>query len=156
MIQIRNVSHNLAAPNLANFDLADNIRKLCLRINKTEMLVFTFIILGNPFNISEKHGIALYQIIQELSNNVLKHSQAKKAEIILNYKEEQLQLTAKDNGIGFTANDSQNNEGIGMQNIASRVKYLKAHYLIDSNSNGTTVRIILNKKELELRTKSIA
>ena len=76
----------------------------------------------------------------ELSNNILKHSHASEATLQLIYYDMYLEIMAEDNGTGFSEVQNEN-EGMGLKNIKSRISYLKGEMNIDSGKTGTTVMI---------------
>ena len=79
--------------------------------------------------------------MQEIVNNIIKHSQATTVNIQIIRHENELTLMVEDNGIGFDINKIKG-EGIGLQNIRSRVAYLDGTVNIDSQTGkGTTVSI---------------
>ena len=51
------------------------------------------------------------------------------------------QLTVSDNGRGFDAAQATGQEGIGLKNIHARAQALEATVQLESNRNGTTVRV---------------
>ncbi|MGB1317244.1 MAG: sensor histidine kinase, partial [Flavobacteriales bacterium] len=66
--------------------------------------------------------ISLYRICQELVNNIIKHSEAKAVSVQLLKTKSHLVLVVEDNGKGFTFDDPNNQNGIGLMNITSRAK----------------------------------
>ena len=66
--------------------------------------------------------ISLYRICQELVNNIIKHSEAKAVSVQLLKTKTHLVLVVEDNGKGFTFDDPNNQNGIGLMNISSRAK----------------------------------
>ncbi|MCB4235204.1 hypothetical protein LDL59_09175 [Kaistella anthropi] len=68
----------------------------------------------------------MYRIIQELINNIIKHSGAKEAFIEINYHHAELKISVRDNGIGFQP--KQISKGIGLNNIDSRIRFLNADF----------------------------
>lgn len=75
----------------------------------------------------------LYRILQELIQNIHKHSSAKTATIKLLQDNSVIKLIVTDNGKGFK-NTSKN--GIGINNINSRLKEING-YLVIKSVNGT-------------------
>lgn len=69
--------------------------------------------------IDEAKKTALLRIVQEQLNNVIKYSQATEVSVNLSVEKESMQLSVKDNGIGFDVNRTRN--GIGLSNIYDRV-----------------------------------
>ena len=84
--------------------------------------------------------IIYYRVMRELLNNTLKHANATKISISLNYKDSNLILEYIDNGEGFNVEEKLNHtsEGMGLYNILSRIKSLDANYSLTSETkNGT-------------------
>ena len=84
--------------------------------------------------------LQLYKIIQELMTNTLKHAQADQVSINLTLTENELTLLFEDNGVGFDAKNTTN--GIGLENVKSRVEELNGSLQIDSSINRGTVTVI--------------
>ena len=88
----------------------------------------------------------LYRIIQEGINNTLKHAKATELHISLEKDEEAVRLSIEDNGVGFNT-DQKGINGIGLENIYSRVQYLKGTLDLDSKENeGTLIAIFIPLK----------
>lgn len=86
--------------------------------------------------------INLYRMIQEILQNSLKHSQCTAIEINLMADEKSINATINDNGQGFLVRKGK--KGIGMRNIASRMRKVKGTWDIDSKlGEGTKVTLII-------------
>jgi two-component system, NarL family, sensor kinase len=68
----------------------------------------------------------------KLFNNALKYAQAINIFIQINHHERGISLTVEDDGRGFDPNFLQNQKGTGLENIQSRVDYLKGQFSIVS------------------------
>src|SRR5205814_5684061 len=69
----------------------------------------------------------LYRVVQETVNNILKHSQAKRARIVVERDVHDVRLWIEDDGLGFGAGaptQEQASRGFGLKNIAERVRIL--------------------------------
>ena len=89
--------------------------------------------------------IIIYRIIQELLNNILKHSIATEAFVQLIREDSRLNVVVEDNGKGFDARLPENNKGAGWANIRSRIEYLKGQLDVHSEpGKGTLVNIEFN------------
>ncbi|MBD1259357.1 sensor histidine kinase [Maribacter polysiphoniae] len=146
--QVRRISHNLAPPSLHNFDLIEAIQQFCSKQNASNPLNISFQYFGNRLILKKENETAIYRIIQELINNIIKHANATEALVQLNNHGNKLIITVEDNGQGFDTNSSEN--GIGLQNIKSRVNFLKANLDINSNTKGTTFCIEIDLKKNKL------
>jgi len=92
---------------------------------------------------SKEQEINIYRIIQECCNNIIKHSNASAARIVIQKKGRNIEITVFDNGKGF---DLEKNKDIinslGLKSIRERVKYLKGTVKFESKLNAGT-KIIL-------------
>lgn len=83
----------------------------------------------------------VFRIIQELYSNVVKHSRAKSARIILEIKEDFFQIRVLDNGVGFFPH--ADNNGYGLKSVADRVELLDGSLSLESKKGETLVFIKL-------------
>jgi len=96
---------------------------------------------------SLKHETAYYRVIKELINNTLKHAQATKIDIKLNFINDELVLVYEDNGIGFDIKKySENSQvGMGLRNITNRIKSINGRYkFYKSNAKGFGFDVVSN------------
>ncbi|MFK8058914.1 MAG: 7TM diverse intracellular signaling domain-containing protein [Polaribacter sp.] len=96
------------------------------------------------FNIDErlpqKIEITIYRIVQELINNIIKHSKASEVSVQLFNSNNTIILIVEDNGVGFSSNKSK--KGIGLLNISSRLDMVKGNVNFEpSPKSGTLVTI---------------
>ncbi|QLG46223.1 tetratricopeptide repeat-containing sensor histidine kinase [Costertonia aggregata] len=145
--QVRRISHNLAPPSLTRFDLTEALEQFCNKQNTLKKVKISFQHFGNRVNLKKENETAIYRIVQELINNILKHAKASEAMVQINNHGDKLTITVEDNGEGFDPDN--NSTGIGLQNIKSRVDFLKAGLDIDSSDNGTTIQIALDLNKMK-------
>jgi signal transduction histidine kinase len=136
----RKIAHALLPPVLDKFGLHAGVEELCqefcssksVKVNYENQVVFD--ILEN-----DKH-LHVFRILQELMNNSLRHG---KASLITLSFEEEIGIKKcyyTDNGIGFDTRKSENQKGLGMKNIESRIAFLNGNLTIHSELNkGVTV-----------------
>lgn len=74
---------------------------------------------------TEEQAFHIFRIVQELINNIIRHSGADNAIIQISHNSNRLYLTVEDNGKGFIMTDAIANKGLGLKNIESRIKILK-------------------------------
>ncbi|HZF73234.1 MAG TPA: PAS domain S-box protein, partial [Gemmatimonadaceae bacterium] len=96
------------------------------------------------------HGEAatnLYRVVQETVNNILKHSHARRARVVLERDVHDVRLWIEDDGQGFGAAPSTREgttRGFGLKNIAERVRILGGSLSVDSRPGaGTRVEAII-------------
>lgn len=140
--ELRGLAKSLNPNTIKNKGLINSITLEVDRFNRLNFLDSSLKILGDPFNLSNEKEIILFRILQEFSNNTLKYSKANKLNITLNYTNNQLEIYAEDNGIGFNINDTSNHKGIGLINMKSRAKLIGGTIeLKSSKENGTKLHI---------------
>lgn len=144
--EIRMISQNLRPTTLDSIGLTASIKSMIDKLNGVVELVFVLDCLDSIDDLIQKDlEINLYRILQELTNNIIKHSKASKA-IISIYKEpSKLIISAKDNGIGFDLykkGDSSPKNGLSA--IKERTNILKGELKIETAINqGTTTTVTI-------------
>lgn len=130
--EMRNVSHQIITNNVLRVGLGNALKDLVEKIDSNKLKI-NFNIDGLLQNIDPDIQIVLYRIFQESINNVIKHSRANKLDINANLNDKTLFVSIEDNGIGFDLQHIKNNRGIGLDNIKTRIKFLKGFYDIKSS-----------------------
>jgi signal transduction histidine kinase len=145
--QVRSISHNLIPTSILDFGLVETVEQYCAKLSNANPLKLDFQYFGNPAFLNKKTETVIYRIIQELINNIYKHSRATTALVQLNFHENELFITVEDNGIGFDVKTVQN--GLGLKNIRSRIHFLAANLDIVSNKKGTSYHINVDLNTLK-------
>ncbi len=115
-------------------------------LEKTGKYSTSFIVNDDIEFLSEDASIILFRIIQEIINNIIKHSIANQVNITINSYLDDIQLIITDNGIGFDLTKVSTN-GQGMNNINNRAKLIGGKISINSGINkGTTITISIPKR----------
>lgn len=150
---VRTISHNLLPPLLENFGLAEALEDFCDKLNSSDDIVVNFEHKGYQ-RINIESELALFRVVQELTQNTLKHAQASHINIYLYAGIQQLRLIYEDDGVGFDLSNNQttNNQlikkdkkGLGLKNIESRVKVLNGNMTFHSAKNeGIQMEVYLN------------
>ena len=146
--KIRSISHNLQNTEFSSNNFITLVRKL---INeKSKIGKFNAIIICDEHiywnDICEDIKMNLYRILEEITQNIIKHSKASEVRIAFKLENSNLILDINDNGVGFV--DKKFKKGIGFKNIKSRVKSLKGKVHIKSKINeGTSINIIIQLKK---------
>ncbi len=140
--EMRRVAHNMMPEALLKFGLAEAIQDYCDGINESNMVKMKFTQLASQQTMEKSVEVALYRIIQELSNNAIKHAAAQNIFIQIDTHEKGISLTVEDDGKGFNTTHLATIKGAGLQNVQARIDYLKGSLDIDSApGKGTSVNI---------------
>ncbi len=147
--KIRDLSHTLVSSVLLKFGLKFAINDIAEKYSNSSIEIKTEI--KNTRRYHQSFEIKTYNIIQEFVNNILKHSKASVAIIIIEELNGMLYLEITDNGIGFDKTKITNKDGLGINQIDARIQMMKGEFFIDSLKNkGTLIRVTLPVLEKEV------
>lgn len=104
---------------LKNMDLEQMVLSLVEKIKKTTEIKASLSYDVQHQSIQPDLKINIYRIMQELTNNIIKHSASEEVDFIIKSNENFINICVKDNGKGFSLTDSK--EGVGLLNITNRV-----------------------------------
>lgn len=141
--EVRRTAHNLMPDILLKHNLPEALRIYCDSINNGGQLQIDLQFHTSLKELDKAFELSLYRVLQELIQNIVKHAAATHAVIQFRQQETMLHVTVEDNGIGFDASGQQ--EGLGLNNIRSRIQTLKGMVSIDSaEGRGTTCYMEFN------------
>jgi PAS domain S-box-containing protein len=142
----RTISFELTPGILEDFGLRIALEELVKRITPSGLPVqlhFT----GLDARLPAPVEIAIYRVVQELLNNVMKHAHAAEAMVHVAREQDHLEVTVEDNGCGFDAAAlaAQPLAGIGLAGVRNRVALLGGVFSLNAQpGRGTIVSIELN------------
>lgn len=145
--EVREISYNLRPYQLDDLGLTKAIEFIIGKVAGSSEIHFDSELdrIDNLF--SPEAEINIYRIVQESLNNIVKHSHASHAKIIIIRTLHQVDITISDNGRGFTAEKTvghENGSGFGLKGISERARMLGAKYVVQSvHGQGTTVSLNL-------------
>lgn len=138
--KIRDLSHTLISSVLMKFGLSYAIDDLCEKYSNSKLAFENES--KNVQRYQTDFEIKIYSIIEELLNNVIKHSNATNAHILIKEKESNLEVRVFDDGDGFDSEKMKLNidGGLGLAQITVRVKMMDGVFRIKSSKDiGTRV-----------------
>ena len=141
--EVREIAYNLRPYHLDRLGLTQSIKAMLETINNSTAIEFAFEIMPLENAFPKNEEVIVYRIAQECVNNIIKHSQATEASVLIHRGTRGLTMTIEDNGRGFTPNmNSQTKGGFGLIGIEERVRILGGTLQIRSApDNGTTIII---------------
>lgn len=144
MSNVRRISKALVPSTLEKFGLEAAIEDLVSKVapSGSPEVVFVEAKDGIPRQ-SPRTELALFRIVQELTNNAIKHAQASYIRIEVYSSSGMIKLNVEDNGSGFDIEKVKNNKtsGLGLKNIESRLSIIKGRAAYTNLSPGTRVNI---------------
>ena len=80
--------------------------------------------------------LGLYRIVRELLNNLMKHAQARNARLWVRRNGDEIQITLKDDGVGFDATEAGHGfgpgGGFGLFSIREQLRHIGGRLKIES------------------------
>jgi two-component system NarL family sensor kinase len=141
---LKSLSISLNSDRIAQLGLIRVLEDETEHLNKTGQLTAALETKGPIPSLDDNTTIILYRMVQEILNNIVKHSLATRVSISIQVKENLFTLVIQDNGVGFNLEDKMKSGGSGLINLASRAKLIHAMFSIQSSAgNGTRICIEL-------------
>lgn len=142
--QVRTISHEMMPVVLKKYGLQKAIADLFEKISNSNTITAS-VIHWDEFPKEESDNLMLYRIIQELSNNCLKHSNATSIELSCKQVEGKANIVFCDNGKGFPKEVLEKAEGMGLWNILNRAQTVGAEVLFQNQEEGgAKITLIVN------------
>jgi len=145
--EIREISHDLKS----NSIFENNYIELLELLLKESSVIGSFnyeFNSPNPYkwnNLNNNVKVNIYRILQELLQNIIKHSNASLVKVLMKIEEKTYVVEIHDNGKGLIPNN--NFVGIGHKNIKARIKKISAQLNITSNpGKGLSIIITIPNK----------
>lgn len=138
---VRDLSHKLISSVLIKFGLKTALQGLCEKYSNDD-LSFTLNTTTQIPRYEQDFELKIFNIIQESTNNIIKHSNASATSIYMKQIDTNLLITIEDNGVGFNAENTALKKGVGLDLIKTQIKNLNGHIQITSIENkGTSIEI---------------
>ncbi len=140
-VEVRRIAHNMMphALSIAGLedtliDLGESLRqdgiKTIIEVNKL------------PVTLDDTKSVMIYRLAQELIANIRKHADAKNVLLQFLANPNAVSLTIEDDGKGFDIEEQQQQDGLGLKSIFSRVKFLDGTINFDSRiGEGSTITV---------------
>ena len=131
---IKDISNTLSPHVLTNFGLVSATSSFIKKINKAGDVNFSFNSNVGDKRLDSDIEAVMYRSVCELINNSLKHSGASNISIEINIHGNFIILQYNDNGRGFDPAilDDEENTGMGLSNIQTRVKSVNGIFVLES------------------------
>lgn len=141
---IKDISDNLSPHVLQNFGLSSAIRAFTTKINQTKAISIAFKTNMEAYRLENEKEVVIYRAACELITNSVRHSGASRIEIELNKHEKFITLQFSDNGRGFDTSELtyEDNRGMGLSNIETRVRSVGGLFILESTPGRGTSALI--------------
>ena len=146
----RRISQELRPSILDDLGLKSAIEWQVSQYKKRSESIYKLNMIGNDENISTEQSTAIFRITQESLTNIARHAEATKIEVRLSIEKLFIKLEIKDDGIGISGNNTDNNNAsFGVFGMKERASILGGKLEIVSTPKEGTAIIV----ELPLQAK---
>jgi two-component system, NarL family, sensor kinase len=144
---IRNISHSLMPPTLKNFGLESAVNDLFQKISGSGSMNASSRFHDYRERLQTENELIIFRVIQELVNNILKHSNASFIHLTQNTSGNKFFIRLHHDGRGITQNDfiklNKSNVGLGLKNIQSRLKVLHGKIFFEKDMSQTYYKVTI-------------
>jgi signal transduction histidine kinase len=138
--EVRSISQNLQPVALNKLGLIAALNDLINRYNSSSGPEIHFHHYDIPAKLDQMVSLGIFRIVQEIMNNAIKHAKASEILVQLNREGKHIIIHVEDDGVGFDTKLKY--KSMGLENIKSRVNYLKGTIEIDSRPDYGTSYLI--------------
>lgn len=144
---IRNISHSLMPPTLKNFGLESAVNDLFQKISSSGSMNASCRFHDYRSRMHPEQELIIFRVIQELINNILKHSNASFIHLTQNLSGDKLYIRMHHDGKGLTQTDfeklNKSAAGLGLKNIQSRLKLLHGKIFFEKDLSQTYFKVTI-------------
>lgn len=144
---IRNISHSMMPPTLKNFGLESALSDLFQKINGSGNLNASVRFHDYRTRLKLEQELHIFRVVQELVNNIMKHSNAGFIHLTQNANATHSYFRLHHDGQGIIQTEfdrlNHTSGGLGLKNIASRVKVLNGRILFEIDPSHTYYKVTI-------------
>ena len=134
--EVRQITHDLRPYQLDRLGLTQAIRGILRRVSENGPIVFANHVDEIDGLFDNESEINIYRIVQEGVNNVVKHSGATEATVVVKKQASIVSISVRDNGRGFEMGLTNPGEspgaGFGITGVSERARILGGKIVLDS------------------------
>jgi signal transduction histidine kinase len=139
--EVRRITRGLRPYQLDRLGLTQAIRASVNEASENGLILFASRVECIDGLFDKDAEIHVYRIVQEAVTNVVKHSAATEATVVIKKQPAAVSISIRDNGRGFDPAklfSQPHNSGYGLSGITERVRILKGTIVIDSRPGAGT------------------
>jgi len=144
---VRNISHSLMPPTLKNFGLESAINDLFQKISGSGAINASSRFHEYKERLKGEKELIIFRVVQELINNILKHSNASFIHLTQNVHGDKFYLRIHHDGRGIVQSDfeklNKSNVGLGLKNISSRLRVVQGNINFEKDISQTYYKVTI-------------
>ena len=139
--EVRRIIYNLRPMALDDLGLVPTIRKYLVNVEEYNKISITLSEQGGFDRLASKYEVALFRLIQESVQNVVKHASAEHIHVNIRIEKNQVSVSIRDDGVGFNLEKKKENS-FGLIGMRERVEMLDGELDINTKiGGGTTIYV---------------
>lgn len=144
---IRKIIFALRPMDLDDLGLVPAVKRYLSEFERTSNLPVSFRFIGTEGRYTQAIEVAVFRIVQEALNNVIKHAQASKVEVILETQLDSISAVVRDDGVGFEVGGEVGSDSFGLRGMQERTDLLEGELTVRSlPGQGTEVFVMVPVK----------
>jgi two-component system, NarL family, sensor kinase len=144
---VRNISHSLMPPTLKNFGLESAVNDLFQKISGSGSMNASSRFHDYKERLKTEKELIVFRIVQELVNNILKHSNSSFIHLTQNVHGDKFYVRVHHDGRGIVQSDfeklNKSNIGLGLKNISSRLRVVHGNIYFEKDISQTYYKITI-------------
>ncbi len=145
---IRNISHSLMPPTLKNFGLESAVNDFFQKISNSGSINASSRFNDYRERLKPEKELILFRVLQELVNNILKHSNSSFIHLTQHEVENKLILRIHHDGKGLTQDEflrfTKFKDGLGLKNIQSRLRVIHGDIFYEEDTSQSLFKVTLD------------
>ncbi|HEY7352759.1 MAG TPA: ATP-binding protein [Terriglobales bacterium] len=140
--EVQAISHRLHSSKLEYLGLVSACKAFCKELANRQNVRIEFDADGVPSSLLQDVSLTLFRVLQESLQNAIKYSDAEHFEVQLRGTSTEIQLTVRDNGIGFDVDSAMRKQGLGLISMRERANLVGGKIFITSQPmHGTEINV---------------
>src|SRR5450432_823493 len=144
---VRNISHSLMPPTLKNFGLESAVNDLFQKISGSGAINASSRFHEYKDRLKGEKELIMFRVVQELINNIIKHSSASFIHLTQNVHADKFYLRIHHDGRGIVQSDfeklNKSNVGLGLKNISSRLRVVQGVINFEKDISQTYYKVTI-------------
>lgn len=146
--EMRNIIYDLRPMSFDDLGLNVTLESFINDVKSRTNMEITFNVEGTPNVLPSIMQLTIFRVVQEATNNSIKHSKGKKLDIVFKYDSDNIYLNIKDDGIGIEKESEENKQslhtGFGLDMMKERVALLNGKIeVLTAEDGGTSIEVII-------------
>ncbi|HVF96636.1 MAG TPA: ATP-binding protein [Flavisolibacter sp.] len=144
---VRNISHSLMPPTLKNFGLESAVNDSFQKISGSGTINASSRFHDYKDRLKLDKELIIFRIVQELLNNILKHSSASFIHLTQNFQGDNCYIRIHHDGKGLVQSDfeklNKSKTGLGLKNITSRLRVMHGQIHFEKDVSQTYYKVTI-------------